>query len=172
MVADAHFEANSKTPEKRREKILSDSNKANDNNSESVGESINDSTDQNVTLTTEIVNDNLAANTQSKLNAVKVAESTDTNANSAKQKKAQSSESDTVQAQTPKADDLVSTKNTTADPIAVIKSKANGSGSAPKTKKGTLDPKRLPDSDDRINKADNKDDTVKVEALDKMTLDK
>ena len=182
VVADAHFEANSKTPEKRREKILSDSDKANDNNSESVGESFNDSTDQKATLSTTAIKDNLAANIQSKLNAVKVAESTviniDTNDNNAKQKKTQSSEpksseSDTVQAQTPKADDeLVSTKNTSANAIAAIKSKANGSGSAPKTKKGTLDPKRLPDSDDRINEADQKDDTVKVEALYKMTLDK
>ena len=174
MVADAHFEANSKAPEKRKEKVLSESNQTNDNNRASI----NDHTDQKAILPTEVIDD-LTVNTQSKLNAVKVAESTvtDIDAGNTKQKKAQnpesnSSESNTVQAQASKADDLASAKSNTATTIAVIKSKANGSGSAPKTKKGTLDPKRLPDSNDRIDKADNKDDTVKIEELNEMKLDK
>ena len=89
---------------------------------------------------------------------------TDANeADAAKQKSAQSIESK------PAVDGSATPKNTTAESIEVIKSKANGSGSAPKTKKGSLDPKRLPDTDDSIDKVDSKDNAAKP---DKSDLDK
>ena len=53
--------------------------------------------------------------------------------------------------------------------VAQIKANAQGSGSAPKTKKGTLDPSRLPDSDKSIDnsKATADTDTTETKSADK-----
>lgn len=127
-VADASFESSSKAPEKRQEtELMADSNK---------------------TTTPEPI---LKADVEAAKNAdIKVAQ--DNPSSSAT--KALETQSGKVNTQTlvPKNESTdtsnkgVMSDNSTATSKTKVSSNTNGSGSAPKTKSGSLDPNRLPDS--------------------------
>ena len=160
-VADAHFEASSKAPEKRKEIEMADDNvtepKADKlaEKAEKLAEKGNIDAEQNANV--EAAKTANPASSESKKPVESVAE---TNATKLPEdKKSNDNES------TAKTD---ASGSTSKKSVATIKANANGSGSAPKTKKGTLDPKRLPDTDSsKDDDADSKIDIDKGSDSDK-----
>ncbi|WP_201615516.1 cation:proton antiporter [Psychrobacter urativorans] len=155
-VADADFEAKSKAPEKRKEKELTDGIVDAPAQELSVeGKENVEQDDSDSAATTPLP-------TKSAEQAVKVA--TD--------KEAASKEKPTsVKTKGVKSDN----SSATSKDKTVIKTNANGSGSAPKTKKGSLDPNRLPDTDNskkkeasNINTADSNDTTTDNKTADNV----
>ncbi|WP_352258675.1 sodium:proton antiporter [Psychrobacter sp. TB55-MNA-CIBAN-0194] len=132
MAADANFESSSKAPEKRKEKEPSDESadaaeQATDSDKEKGAEQ--KSTEQNTTSDSSSRSSN---DTESKDSPTSPATTTDK----------------TVEPKDESANKGVMSANSTAvsKTKASSNSNANGNGNAPKTKKGALDPNRLPDS--------------------------
>ncbi|WP_227681258.1 cation:proton antiporter [Psychrobacter sp. SCQQ22] len=132
MAADANFESSSKAPEKRKEKEPSDESadaaeQATDSNKEKGAEQ--KSTEQN---TADNSSSHSSKDAESKDSPTSPATTTDK----------------TVEPKDESANKGVMSANSTAisKTKASSNSNANGNGSAPKTKKGALDPNRLPDS--------------------------
>ncbi|OLF37542.1 MULTISPECIES: cation:proton antiporter [unclassified Psychrobacter] len=153
-VADAHFEANSKAPEKRKEKEMI----------EEVGDELKQ---DNATATkTELGDQRQSQPTQS--NAASVTEPpAESDVSAAKEKPGSSvanSQETVVSASKAanKATETTKPAQKTSSSVAALKANANGSGSAPKNKKGSLDPNRLPDTDKNTasNKAADSDDSA------------
>ncbi|WP_367109654.1 cation:proton antiporter [uncultured Psychrobacter sp.] len=117
-VADAHFEASSKAPEKRKEKELIDDS---DKDSAIKDTAVDDSATENSYQETDagINADKKVVATQKEIPAV-------------------------VQDNAAKTESPTTSSATNSDTVARIKGNAQGSGSAPKNKKGSLDPNRLP----------------------------
>ena len=132
MAADANFESSSKAPEKRKEKEPSDESadaaeQATDSDKEKGAEQ--KSTEQNTAIDSSSRSSNDA---ESKDSPTSPATTTDK----------------TVEPKDESANKGVMSANSTAISKTKVSSNsnANGNGSAPKTKKGALDPNRLPDS--------------------------
>ncbi|WP_201576086.1 sodium:proton antiporter [Psychrobacter sp. H8-1] len=124
-LADASFEAKSKAPEKRKEKELS---------ATSANEMSQDDTAK--------ANSSAEAKTEDKAaEPAKANETTTTAVSTAKPASAEAKSSEPKSPAAKKSDYKASSS------VAQIKANAQGSGSAPKNKKGALDPKRLPDTD-------------------------
>ncbi|WP_367105001.1 cation:proton antiporter [uncultured Psychrobacter sp.] len=117
-VADAHFEASSKAPEKRKEKELIDDS---DKDSAIEDTAVDDNATENSYQEgdTDIDADQKVVATQKEIPAV-------------------------VQDNAAKTESPTTSSATNSDTVARIKGNAQGSGSAPKNKKGSLDPNRLP----------------------------
>ncbi|WP_201587643.1 cation:proton antiporter domain-containing protein [Psychrobacter jeotgali] len=131
-IADASFEAKSKAPDKRKEKELSETAK--------------NELEQNTAPAADADKDNEPSSSISKDNSTGT-DAKSTAAKPAKQKPAQ---------QEPAKPAVAKQENTEAGySVATLKANAKGSGSAPKTKKGSLDPNRLPDTKSpELKKAD------------------
>ncbi|MBH0063818.1 cation:proton antiporter [Psychrobacter sp. SZ93C1] len=132
MAADANFESSSKAPEKRKEKEPSDESadaaeQATDSDKEKGAEQ--KSTEQN---TADNSSSHSSNDAESKDSPTSPATTTDK----------------TVEPKDESANKGVMSANSTAisKTKASSNSNANGNGNAPKTKKGALDPNRLPDS--------------------------
>lgn len=140
-LADASFEAKSKAPEKRKEKELS---------ATSANEMSQDDTAK--------ANSSAEAKTEDKAaEPAKANETTTTAVSTAKPASAEAKSSEPKSPAAKKSDYKASSS------VAQIKANAQGSGSAPKNKKGALDPKRLPDTDrntEASNPATTKSDSV------------
>lgn len=172
MAADANFESKSKAPDKRKEKELSDDNA--------------DVAEQDPATATDKDNNPETDNEQ------KVSSDSSTSANDSSSSESapakpttandKGAESKSESANT--ADKGVMSANSTAESKTTSKSKlsssTNGDGNAPKTKKGSLDPNRLPDSGqnnatstgtDASSDADASKDVVQKD-LDKKKTDK
>lgn len=122
-IADASFEATSKTPEKRKEKELSETLE-------------NELPQDDVTQTDGAAEEKIDNQTQEPAqpdiaNAVTKDKPARVEAKSSEPKSSAAKKSDYK----------------TSSSVAQIKANAQGSGSAPKNKKGALDPNRLPDTD-------------------------
>ncbi|WP_227687347.1 cation:proton antiporter [Psychrobacter fjordensis] len=132
MAADANFESSSKAPEKRKEKEPSDE-------SADAAEQATDS-DKEKGTEQKSTEQNTADNSSS--HSSKDAESKDSPTSPA------TTTDKTVEPKDESANKGVMSANSTAisKTKASSNSNANGNGSAPKTKKGALDPNRLPDS--------------------------
>lgn len=124
-LADASFEAKSKAPEKRKEKELSAplANEMSQDDTAKAGSSA------------EAKTENKAAE------PAKANESAIAAVSTAKPASAEAKSSEPKSPAAKKSDYKASSS------VAQIKANAQGSGSAPKNKKGALDPKRLPDTD-------------------------
>lgn len=134
-LADASFEAKSKAPEKRKEKELSAplANEMSQDDTPKAGSSAE-------------------AKTEDKANESAIAA-----VSTAKPASAEAKSSEPKSPAAKKSDYKASSS------VAQIKANAQGSGSAPKNKKGALDPKRLPDTDrntEASNTATAKSDSV------------
>ena len=134
-LADASFEAKSKAPEKRKEKELSAplANEMSQDDTPKAGSSAE-------------------AKTEDKANESAIAA-----VSTAKPASAEAKSSEPKSPAAKKSDYKASSS------VAQIKANAQGSGSAPKNKKGALDPKRLPDTDrntEASNTATTKSDSV------------
>lgn len=140
-LADASFEAKSKAPEKRKEKELSAplANEMSQDDTAKAGSSA------------EAKTENKAAE------PAKANESAIAAVSTAKPASAEAKSSEPKSPAAKKSDYKASSS------VAQIKANAQGSGSAPKNKKGALDPKRLPDTDrntEASNTATTKSDSV------------
>ena len=145
LAADANFESSSKAPEKRKEKELSD---------DSV-----DATEQSTATDSESAKEIIA---EQAITEQKVAEQnahtevSNHSSSNAETKTTPDTLNDKVIASKDESIDVVNkgvmSANSTATSKAIPKNKVsnssstNGNGNAPKTKKGALDPNRLPDS--------------------------
>ena len=140
-LADASFEAKSKAPEKRKEKELS---------APLANEMSQDDTAK--------ANSSAEAKTEDKAaEPAKANETTTAAVSTAKPASAEAKSSEPKSPAAKKSDYKASSS------VAQIKANAQGSGSAPKNKKGALDPKRLPDTDrntEASNTATAKSDSV------------
>lgn len=154
VVADAHFEANSKAPEKRKEKEMT----------EEVGDELKQ--DNTTATKAELSDQSQSQPTQS--NAASVTEPpAESDVLAAKQNPvspAANSQETVVSASKAanKATETTKPAQKASGSVAALKANANGSGSAPKNKKGSLDPNRLPDTDKNTasNKAADSDDSA------------
>lgn len=157
-AADASFESSSKAPEKRKEIELTDDNgettapepvaptaKEADKKADTVAETVSKTTTETTTET--------APETASEKKTV--AENQPSNAHAKKGNTQASASKDKA------ANKGVMSDNSSATSKTKTPSNANGNGSAPKTKKGTLDPNRLPDSSGDHAAKSSSDDTVK-----------
>ncbi|MBE0445984.1 cation:proton antiporter [Psychrobacter sp. FME5] len=138
MAADANFESKSKAPDKRKEKELSDDNAdvAEQDPATATDKDNNPETDNE---------QKVSSDSSTSTNDSSSSESAPAKPTTANDKGA---ESKSESANT--ADKGVMSANSTAESKTTSKSKlsssTNGDGNAPKTKKGSLDPNRLPDS--------------------------
>ncbi|MBE0405639.1 cation:proton antiporter domain-containing protein [Psychrobacter sp. AOP22-C1-22] len=138
MAADANFESKSKAPDKRKEKELSDDNAdvAEQDPATATDKDNNPETDNEQKVSSD---SSTSANDSSSSESAP-AKPTTANDKGAESK---SEPANTV-------DKGVMSANSTAESKTTSKSKlssnTNGDGNAPKTKKGSLDPNRLPDS--------------------------
>lgn len=124
-LADASFEAKSKAPEKRKEKELSAplANEMSQDDTAKAGSSAEAKTEDKAAEP--------AKANESAIAAVSTAKPASAEAKSSEPKSPAAKKSDYK----------------ASSSVAQIKANAQGSGSAPKNKKGALDPKRLPDTD-------------------------
>ncbi|MGO2622128.1 MAG: cation:proton antiporter domain-containing protein [Psychrobacter sp.] len=172
MAADANFESKSKAPDKRKEKELSDDNAdvAEQDPATATDKDNNPETDNEQKVSSD---SSTSANDSSSSESAP-AKPTTANDKGAESK---SEPANTV-------DKGVMSANSTAESKTTSKSKlssnTNGDGNAPKTKKGSLDPNRLPDSGqnnatstgaDASSDADASKDVVQKD-LDKKKTDK
>lgn len=140
-LADASFEAKSKAPEKRKEKELSAplANEMSQDDTAKAGSSAEAKTEDKAAEP--------AKANESAIAAVSTAKPASAEAKSSEPKSPAAKKSDYK----------------ASSSVAQIKANAQGSGSAPKNKKGALDPKRLPDTDrntEASNPATTKSDSV------------
>lgn len=140
-LADASFEAKSKAPEKRKEKELSAplANEMSQDDTAKAGSSAEAKTEDKAAEP--------AKANESAIAAVSTAKPASAEAKSSEPKSPAAKKSDYK----------------ASSSVAQIKANAQGSGSAPKNKKGALDPKRLPDTDrntEANNTATTKSDSV------------
>lgn len=140
-LADASFEAKSKAPEKRKEKELSAplANEMSQDDTAKAGSSAEAKTEDKAAEP--------AKANESAIAAVSTAKPASAEAKSSEPKSPAAKKSDYK----------------ASSSVAQIKANAQGSGSAPKNKKGALDPKRLPDTDrntEASNTATTKSDSV------------
>ena len=140
-LADASFEAKSKAPEKRKEKELSAplANEMSQDDTPKAGSSAEAKTEDKAAEP--------AKANESAIAAVSTAKPASAEAKSSEPKSPAAKKSDYK----------------ASSSVAQIKANAQGSGSAPKNKKGALDPKRLPDTDrntEASNTATAKSDSV------------
>ena len=140
-LADASFEAKSKAPEKRKEKELSAplANEMSQDDTAKAGSSAEAKTEDKAAEP--------AKANESAIAAVSTAKPASAEAKSSEPKSPAAKKSDYK----------------ASSSVAQIKANAQGSGSAPKNKKGALDPKRLPDTDrntEASNTATAKSDSV------------
>lgn len=140
-LADASFEAKSKAPEKRKEKELSAplANEMSQDDTAKAGSSAEAKTEDKAAEP--------AKANESAIAAVSTAKPASAEAKSSEPKSPAAKKSDYK----------------ASSSVAQIKANAQGSGSAPKNKKGALDPKRLPDTDrntEANNTATAKSDSV------------
>ena len=172
MAADANFESKSKAPDKRKEKELSDDNAdvAEQDPATATDKDNNPETDNEQ----KVSSDSSTSTNDSSSSESAPAKPTTANDKGAESK---SEPANTV-------DKGVMSANSTAESKTTSKSKlssnTNGDGNAPKTKKGSLDPNRLPDSGqnnatstgaDASSDADASKDVVQKD-LDKKKTDK
>ena len=139
-AADASFESSSKAPEKRKEIELTD-----DSNDTTTSEAVlTTAKEVNVAEVSESekVQDKQADSVTDTPNKIQVSSTT------VKKDNVQTTESDATapNSSTNAINKGVMSDNSTATSKTKTSSNTNGNGSAPKTKKGTLDPNRLPDS--------------------------
>jgi hypothetical protein len=148
MAADASFESSSKAPEKRKEKELSD-----DSADATAQTTDSDSTKETI-AEQKITEQRVAEQRVAEQNADN--EVSNHSSDSAESKTTPDTLNDKVIASKDESIDVVNkgvmSANSTATSKATPKNKVsnssstNGNGNAPKTKKGALDPNRLPDS--------------------------
>ena len=172
-VADAHFEANSKAPEKRKEKELIEGI---DNEAEQDGAAETQTkaelTDQNQDQSEKSDQPTVAPAVESltdldkvtaKENPASLASNSLETANleptrpKAKSDEVKNSETKSTEVKNPEAK---KSEHKASSSVATLKANANGSGSAPKNKKGSLDPNRLPDTDKNTANTDTVDAKV------------
>ncbi|MGM8899632.1 MULTISPECIES: cation:proton antiporter [unclassified Psychrobacter] len=160
-VADAHFEANSKAPEKRKEKEMT--------------EELADESEQDNATATKADLDDQSQSQPAQSNATSAADSlTESDNVTAKEKSispvTNSQENAIASSKAAnKATETTKPAQKVSGSVAALKANANGSGSAPKNKKGSLDPNRLPDTDKNTTadkETDAKTDTVEIKADD------
>jgi hypothetical protein len=151
-IADAHFEANSKAPEKRKEKEMTDE--------------VDDELKQdNATATKAELGDQSQPAQSSTASVTESPAGLDNSATKEKPVSPVANSQETVisaSKATSKASETKKPAQKASSSVAALKANANGSGSAPKNKKGSLDPNRLPDTDKNTasNKAADSDDSA------------
>ena len=151
-AADASFESSSKAPEKRKEIELTDD--SNDTTTSETAATTAKEVNVAEVFESEKVQDKQADSVTDTPNKIQVSSTT------VKKDNVQTSESDATapNSSTNAINKGVMSDNSTATSKTKTSSSTNGNGSAPKTKKGTLDPNCLPDSSgDSLDNIDSMD---------------
>ncbi|MEN2751889.1 cation:proton antiporter [Psychrobacter sp. FBL11] len=162
-IADAHFEANSKAPEKRKEKEMT--------------EELADESEQDNATATKADVDDQSQSPPAQSNATSAADSLAGSDNVTAKEKSISpvaNSQETVNSAA-KATETTKPAQKVSSSVAALKANANGSGSAPKNKKGSLDPNRLPDTDkntDSTKASDSDDSAGSIDAESNKRTDK